>query len=107
MELNDVGPYGDGCRLRGPLDAELRNHKVDEREDFAAVGAKGCWGEVALPFEVFQKCLNQPWPNVEVAHFSPVGRGANFLEAFHHHRRRASPNISVECFTAITREAST
>ncbi len=111
VEVSEVGPNRDGRRLGGLFLVELRGDEIDKGEHFAAIGAKGCGGEVAFPFEVFQKGVDQPWAEVVitggVAHSRAFGRAASFPEALHHHRRRVSPNISIECLTAITRDAST
>lgn len=106
VEAGEVGPHGHGCRLRGLFVLELRGNEIDERENFAAVGAKGCRGEIALPLEVFEERFDQPRSEVAATHSRALGRGVSLPRDFHHHRRKLSPNISTECFTAITLEAS-
>lgn len=110
VEQREVGPHGYGCRLRGLFVMEFRGDEIDKREDLTAVGAEGCGREIAFPLKVFQKWIDQPGAEVAitstVTHSSASGRGESLPKALHHHRRNMSLNISIECLTAITREAS-
>lgn len=108
--MGEVGPHRYRCRLRGLLMFEVRGDEIDKREDLAAIGAEGGGRKIAFPLKVFQKRIDQPGAEVAVTgavtHTSAPGRGESLPKALHQHRRIVSANISFECFTAITREAS-
>lgn len=110
VEMGEVGPHDYWFRLRRLFMIEFNADEVDKREDFAAISAERRGREIAFPLEVFQKRIDQPVPEVSfvtaVSHFRASGREGSLPKALHLHRRIVSPNISFECFTAITRDAS-
>jgi hypothetical protein len=111
VEMGEMSAHRHGRGLRRPFLVEFRGDEFDKGEDLAAIGAERRRREIAFPLEVLQKCVDHPGSEVAFtgagAHFSPIGMVASLPRALHHHSRRASPNISPECFTAITLDAST